>query len=746
MHTSDAPMTRRLSTEDFSHRSPLAQLAPAAATVKNKREKNRFCKDPFKTSSSFHAPVPLVSLALCRDDLVYLPTSHLPKTASLPPENHDRPPIMTRPPSPGATSSRPFDPQNHRDEDSSSSTIARITSSNSSFVESCSSSTKHYRAHRSRRAATATATASALRSLSFVASVVSALCAGSITVFSLYGHIFQERLHYTQLQVNGLAISSSIALYLPVSALGYLCDRAGARPLSFLAALLFGTGYVTAATTYRKLDLETAAGLRGRDGRIIRIVIGDGDGDGGGSGSGAPYATDWTYPIMMFAFVCVGVGTCAMYLAAVATNAKNFGKGRHRGLALAVPIAAFGLSGMWLSQLGSRVFYERLPDGKAGDLDVFAFFLFLALLLVVVGVLGGFALRVVDEADMIEEAVEELERSGLLDRSALLEGGARLAGRQGYGAVEDARGVEGVADDDDDGGGGGGGGTNEEDDDGHDDEDDVRRKKEWVLNAETRRFLTDRTMWFLALGFLLLIGPGEAFINNLGTIIGTLYPPARDRDAAADSAPPTSPSTHVSIVALTSTAARLLTGSLTDLLAPSPATRHLQVHVTARPPFFRNLSISRVAFLLAFGATLSLGLLVLAAGAAQGHGERFWIVSGLVGAGYGAVFSLTPIIITVIWGVENFATNWGIVAMFPALGATFWGLVYSAVYQAGARHPPPGVGGGGDGEEAGDVFCYGRQCYAPTFWAMAATVWLACLMILYAWKGHRGWSQRGIIV
>lgn len=622
---------------------------------------------------------------------------------------------MDRPPSPSTTANPSAFPD-HRDEDDSSATIARITSSQSSFAESCSSSTKHQKPRHSRR------TATALRSLAFVAAVISALCAGSITVFSLYGHIFQERLHYTQLQVNGLAISSSFAQYLPVSALGYLCDRAGARPLAFLAAALFGTGYLTAATTYRKLDLETAAGLRGRDGRLIHII---GHGDGHGDGAPPSYGVDWTYPIMMFAFVCVGVGTCSMYLAAVATNAKNFGRGNHRGLALAVPIAAFGLSGMWLSQLGSRVFYERLPDGDAGDLDVFSFFIFLAVLLVLVGVLGGFALRVVDEEDMIEEAVEELERSGLLDRSALLEGGARPGpGAGGYGAVDDAR---GSADENT---------VNANDDD--DDEDDARRKKEWVLNAETRRFLTDRTMWFLALGFLLMIGPGEAFINNLGTVIGTLYSPSRAVDS--DPTTRTAASTHVSIVALTSTAARLLTGSLTDLLAPSPATRHLQVRVTARPPFFRNLSVSRVTFLLSFGAVLSIGLLVLASGAVQGHGDRFWIVSGLIGAGYGAVFSLTPIIVTVIWGVENFATNWGIVAMFPALGATFWGLVYSAVYQAGANN------GRGDGDEGGDVFCYGRQCYAPTFWAMAGSVWFACFMVFYAWKGHKGWSQRGIVV
>ncbi|KAH7347646.1 major facilitator superfamily domain-containing protein [Plectosphaerella cucumerina] len=591
---------------------------------------------------------------------------------------------------------RPVSPA---DDDDTASTIDRLSSSASSII-SDDSSTKRRKGH-TRRAA------NVLRTLSFVSSVIAALCAGSITVFSLYGHIFQERLHYTQLQVNGLSIASSIALYLPVSGLGYICDRAGARPLSFLAAVLFGGGYAIAAATYRKLDIETAKGLRGKEGRLI--TIGE---DGLEIGPGH---ADWTYPLMVFAFVCVGVGTCALYLAAVATNAKNFGKGRHRGLALAVPIAAFGLSGLWLSQVGSKIFYERHPGGVRGDLDVFRFFVFLSILLVAVGIIGGFTLVVVDENDIIEEAVEELERSGLLDRSALLDGS-----RHGYGAAGGLRDEE----------------TAEGDDGELNDADgDAWRKKQWVLNAETRQFLTDRTMWCLALGFLLIIGPGEAFINNLGTIIGTLYPPTRDYIGK-----PTSPSTHVSIVAITSTAARLLTGSLTDLLAPSPSTQHYQMDVTGRPPFVRRLSISRVAFLLFFAIVLSIGLVSLASGAIQGHGERFWIVSGFVGAGYGAVFSLTPIIITVIWGVENFATNWGIVAMFPALGSTFWGLVYSGVYQAGAKNSHH------LGQGEGDVFCYGKQCYAPTFWAMTITVWAACSLVVFAWKGPGGWSRRGIII
>ena len=165
-------------------------------------------------------------------------------------------------------------------------------------------------------------------------------------------------------------IAAELALYLPVPLLGYLCDRIGPAPLSFMAAILFGSGYLLAALTYR----SGAKDIYG-------------------------YTTErgWPLSVMVFAFVVIGLGTTAMYISAVTTCAKNFGRGKYRGLALASPIAAFGLSGMWQSQLGARVLYERRPNGEKGDVDVFLFFLFLALTLLAVGLLGTFLLKIVDE-------------------------------------------------------------------------------------------------------------------------------------------------------------------------------------------------------------------------------------------------------------------------------------------------------------------------------------------------------------
>lgn len=531
-----------------------------------------------------------------------------------------------------------------------------------------------------------------LRWLSFVWAIIACLCAGSITAYSLYGHLFQSRLHYTQFQVNIVSIGAELGLYLPVPVWGYLCDRLGPGIPSALSGCMFGLAYLLAAFAYKSGPPPSAGG------------------DG------------WPFGVMVFAFALVGMGTACMYLSAVTTCAKNFGRGNAKGIALAVPIASFGLSGMWQSQVGSRVLYERKADGSKGDVDVFRFFLFLSILLFVVGIIGFFALRIMDEGEMIDDAVDELERSGLLAHDEFF---TQAADHHGYGTMS----------------------TNDLSDSTFDflqseaerlkaKSEEEKRKKDWLLNEETRRYIMDPTMWWLAGGFVLVTGPGEAFINNLGTIIDTLTPP----HVAAN----TTPATHVSIVAITSTLARLITGTLSDILAPvAPTHQHRRgpdsiansLSSLAPQDYKRRFAVSRISFLLGSALVLSIGQLLLASGWVQNHASRFAVISALIGSGYGAVFSLTPIVVSVVWGVENFGTNWGILAMTPAVGATVWGAIYATIYQRGA-----------DGNGEGDVLCHGKECYSSTFWAMSVSTWVAMGLWMYAWRGPGGWRRRGVAV
>ncbi|KAJ9491762.1 hypothetical protein VN97_g1507 [Penicillium thymicola] len=535
-----------------------------------------------------------------------------------------------------------------------------------------------------------------IRVLSFSWGVVTCLGAGSITAFSLYGHLLLTRLHYSQLQVNAVSIAAEIAMYLPVPLFGYLCDRYSPSPLAMFSGLVFGIGYLLAAFTYKSGPPA----------------------DAGGSG--------WPFWVMIVAFIAIGMGTSCMYLAAIATCAKNFGRGKHKGIMLAVPIAAFGLSGMWQSQLGTYLFYERLEDGSHGDLDVFQYFVFLALLLLGIGIVGTFALRIVEDDDKyIDETVEELERSGLLEESDFFQPRNEIRQAVEYGTFSDAFDEEQSTLSDEE---------REQQRLEKEREEEERRKKNWLLNYETRIFLQDNTMWWLAAGFFLVTGPGESYINNLGTIIPTLTPQSYPTGA---SPPAGSPSTHVTTIALTSTIARLLTGSLSDYFAP-PAT-HLFPSIpedsrNTSPPSSR-LTLSRMIFLIPSAFLLSLGYLLLASPLPLAHPGIFNLTTALIGFGYGSAFSLAPIIISVVWGVENFATNWGIVAMMPAAGAALWGIVYSAAYQNAMDR--------GDGDGLFDGQCHGWRCYG--FWAVGCTVsvWIAVLAWLAAW---RGWKRRGVVV
>ncbi|OQD96047.1 hypothetical protein PENSOL_c017G12102 [Penicillium solitum] len=511
-----------------------------------------------------------------------------------------------------------------------------------------------------------------IRVLSFGWGVVTCLGAGSITAFSLYGHLLLTRLHYSQLQVNAVSIAAEIAMYLPVPLFGYLCDRYSPSPLAMFSGLVFGIGYLLAAFTYQSGPPA----------------------DAGGSG--------WPFWVMIVAFIAIGMGTSCMYLAAVATCAKNFGRGKHKGIMLAVPIAAFGLSGMWQSQLGTYLFYERLEDGSHGDLDVFQYFVFLALLLLGIGIIGTFALRIVEDDDKyIDETVEELERSGLLEESDFFQPRNEIRQAVEYGTFSDALDEEQSTLSDEE---------REQQRLEKEREEEERRKKNWLLNYETRVFLQDNTMWWLAAGFFLVTGPGESYINNLGTIIPTLTPQSYPTGA---SPPAGSPSTHVTTIALTSTIARLLTGSLSDFFAPPAAHLFPSIPEGSRntSPASSRLTLSRMTFLIPSAFLLSLGYLLLASPLPLAHPGIFNLTTALIGFGYGSAFSLAPIIISVVWGVENFATNWGIVAMMPAAGAALWGIVYSAAYQNAMDR--------GDGDGLSDGQCHGWRCYG--FWAVGCT-------------------------
>lgn len=373
------------------------------------------------------------------------------------------------------------------------------------------------------------------------------------------------------------------------------------------------------------------------------------------------YSHELPYQVMVIAFTLVGMGTSSMYFAGLTTCAKNFTSSP--GLALSLPIASIGLSSLWLSQFVSRVFV-----GENGMLMISPAFATLSVFLFGVGIVGGLCLEVFPAEDK-EGGDQAGERERLL---------ADDGGEGGFGWVDNVE----------------------------------EENKQWI-NAATRDFLKDKAMWWFAIGVFLVTGPGEAFINNMGSLIKSLYPPNT-------SSAHINPATHVSIIAVTSTIARISVGIISDYVGPSPA------QLSRSFP-----RCSRVVLLIAVSCLLLTAHLLLTFMPLSFLTSYFWLISALVGSGYGAVFTLAPTIVSVVWGTENFGTNWGVVMTTPAVGATVYGLLYASVYDDHA---------GTDGR------CWGGECYRGAFGVMAIGAVFAAGGWLWAWRGKGGWKERGVIV
>ncbi|KAF8474583.1 major facilitator superfamily domain-containing protein [Kalaharituber pfeilii] len=507
--------------------------------------------------------------------------------------------------------------------------------------------------------------------IAFCSAMLNCLCAGSLLLFSLWAPIFQDKLGFTQMQINAISIAGELGMYIPVPIFGAICDRYGPAKLSLLASCFFGPSYLLAAYAF---------------------------------------AYNLPFYVMFIAFVFIGSGTASM------------------GIALALPIAAFGLSSLWEAQLVSRFFHQ---EGIVGEVDIIKAFVFFAGLLTTVGIFGGISLTIspeVNNAQMATAADEEnTEESSLLVGSHSRNYGTEAITRQ---AVE----ICGA------------------------------QKDTGLLDAKTREFLSDPTMWWFFVGVFMTTGPGESFINNMGTLIRALYDPQSLLEGPSViplRLEPVDTATHVSIIAFTSTVARLIAGSLSDYLAPVVPVVGSE---EAAGPAIRNHrkpTLSRMYLLVAFAALMCFAQLFVALGAVDQKPELFWIVSSAMGAGYGAVFTLAPTVVSVVWGVENFGTNWGIIAVAPAIGATLFGIIFAVNYDnaaKGQRHLGNMInafGALGSGTKAGvqstladasNTVCYGRECYSTAFLIMGSSIAVACMCWVWAWRGRGGWVERKVAI
>lgn len=308
----------------------------------------------------------------------------------------------------------------------------------------------------------------------FIIALLCCGCANSLALFSMLAPGFQYSLGFSLFQINSIGIASSLGMYLPMPLLGIMADKMGPGNLGIMSILLFTPAYLT-ASYITSLPSDQALAY---------------------------------YNILAACFAAIGAATASLYFSSVVTCAKMMPKAP--GLAISAPVAFFGLSSLWQSQLLQKCFFN-----DKGYLMLPATFKFFAFLYLFAGLAAYFGSTVVGQLgssaqeSVIAPAQDADQKLALIDHVEDTE----------YGTLATSQ-------------------------------DDLVYKR----HENVAQFLQDKTVWFMFGAFVLTSGPLEMFLNNMGMIIGSIV---NGPVIAA----------NVSIFSAFSTLARLSMGIVSDLLA-----------------------------------------------------------------------------------------------------------------------------------------------------------------------------------
>lgn len=156
--------------------------------------------------------------------------------------------------------------------------------------------------------------------------------------------------------------------------------------------------------------------------------------------------------------------------------------------------------------------------------------------------------------------------------------------------------------------------------------------------SHLRRFCSDYQTWVLLLTFILVSGPLEMYQNDLGLL--TTRVPSKEKSSIA---------VEVGLFSTASTLSRLGVGSYLDLGFSSPTDLLIFVLIVNAGT---DIAVAK--------SLLPLSLATFTSGMA-----------------YGCVFTLYPIVVSRVWGIEGFATYWGIFILGPAIGSLLYGLLFA---------------------------------------------------------------------
>ena len=206
--------------------------------------------------------------------------------------------------------------------------------------------------------------------------------------------------------------------------------------------------------------------------------------------------------------------------------------------------------------------------------------------------------------------------------------------------------------------------------------------------------------WQLFLTMALLSGIGLMTINNIGNSTKALW--LYYDDSATPKFIQQRQVMHVSILSFGNFLGRLLSGIGSDILV-------------------KKLNMSR--FWCLFISALVFTLTQLA-GASISNPNTLVVVSALTGVAYGFLFGVFPALTAHTFGIGGLSQNWGAMTLAPVFSGNVFNLLYGIVYD---RHSV--IGHDGDSECTDGLVCY-RSAYYLTFFSGVAGI-AVCLWSIW---------------
>lgn len=209
----------------------------------------------------------------------------------------------------------------------------------------------------------------------------------------------------------------------------------------------------------------------------------------------------------------------------------------------------------------------------------------------------------------------------------------------------------------------------------------------------------DPVLYILAISMMLSLGVLEMFVINMGSLSSVLLnnPMHHFKNIAVVT------SEILSIYAIASTIARLFTGVVIDYMIK----RKISLKWVLLPILVLSLSAQIIVLFLTKEYLLTVSPVKLI------------IVGIMFGISYGALFTIYPTIVLMIWGESSFGTAYGSLMVAPAIGSAFTCMKYAHVY---------------------DKRCYPgseSSCISPVYQAGAVQVTVAVLLTIFIFKRYR---------